>query len=154
MRIWVILNLKDCAARVWFKITSMIARNEVPTPLYYIQFEMTKFSSSDTGLFSLWKCFFYLVASWSSEICKTESFCLFFNFETCKRMIILFLFFLFPFFLGGGGLLDGMAWGWWKVQLTEWIWEINENRKYLGESKTKSKRICSLARISWRWHFA
>ena len=126
----------------------MIARNEVPTPLYYIQFEMTKFSSSDTGLFSLWKCFFYLVASWSSEICKTESFfnfigwekdaiqrkkVLFVNkshhqsqsdykdqqlfqngcnknqcrvfssiFETCKRMIILFLFFLFPFFLGGG----------------------------------------------------
>ena len=77
MRIWVILNLKDCAARVWFEITSMIARNEVQAPLYYIQFEMIKFSSSDTGLFSLWKCFFYLVASWSSEICKTESF---FNF--------------------------------------------------------------------------
>ena len=57
--------------------TSLIARNEVQTPLYYIQFEMTKFSSSDTGLFSLWKCFFYLAASWSSEICKTESF---FNF--------------------------------------------------------------------------
>ena len=25
----VILNLKDCAARVWFETTSMIARNEV-----------------------------------------------------------------------------------------------------------------------------
>ena len=107
----------------------MIARNEVPTPLYYIQFEMTKFSSSDTGLFSLWKCFFYLVASWSSEICKTESFCLFFNFETCKRMIILFLFFLFPFFFGGGG-------GYW----TEWL-EDDEKSNSQSEFGKSTKNV-------------
>ena len=93
MRIWVISKSKECEARVWFETTSMIARNEVLTPLYYIQFEIAKFSSSETVLFSLWKCFFYLAVSWSSEICKTEWFFNFIGWEkdAIERKKVLFV---------------------------------------------------------------